>query len=85
MYEQLKAFISSVVGQAGDCLIYVRESFGIASNGTPTAAAGWANAAYKHSGTPPSNIAVPIWFSWKIAVMWLHGLMALFTRLQHKV
>lgn len=76
MYQQLKTFISSVVGQAGDCLIYVRESFGIASNGTPTAAAGWASAQYKHSGTPPSTISVPIWFSWENSghvASWVNG------------
>lgn len=76
MYEQLKSFIPSVVGTPGDCLIYVRESFGVPSNGTPTAAAGWARATYKHSGTPPANISVPIWFSWENSghvADWING------------
>lgn len=75
-YKQLKSFIASVIGKAGDCLIYVRESFGVLSNGTPTAAAGWASAQYKHTGTPPSNIAVPIWFSWENSghvASWVNG------------
>lgn len=76
MYQQLKSFISSVVGTPGNCLIYVRESFGIASNGTPTASAGWARAVYRHSGTPPTNISVPIWFSWENSghvASWVNG------------
>jgi hypothetical protein len=66
-YEQEIAPNLSVVGQNGECLVYVREVFGIAAK-YPTATAGWENAAYKHAGdTPPSDVSVPVWFSWESA------------------
>jgi hypothetical protein len=76
-YEQLRTFIPSVTAPAGDCLIYSREAFGIPAK-FPTATSGWDNAVYKHEGeTPPSNISVPVWFSYSgpdghVAV-WVNG------------
>jgi opacity protein-like surface antigen len=62
-YQQLIQPNLSVVGQNGECLVYVREVFRVSAK-YATATAAWENAQYKHSGTPPAN-AVPIWFSWE--------------------
>lgn len=63
MYEQLKAPNLSIVGQPEQCLVYVREVFGIGAK-YPTAASGWQNAAHKHPAEqPPTNVAVPVWFA----------------------
>jgi len=63
MYQQLKQPNLSVVGQPEMCLAYVRAVFG-ATGEYATAAIGWQQAQYKHVGTPPSNISVPIWFTY---------------------
>lgn len=64
MYEQLKAPNLSVVGVPEECLVYVREVFGVAAK-YPTAIAGWDEAQYKHNNaTPPSDVSVPVWFNW---------------------
>lgn len=38
------------------CQMFTRMAFGVPSDGTPTAAAGWARAKYKHPETNPLNI-----------------------------
>lgn len=62
-YDQLIQPNLTIVGQDGECLVYVREVFGVPAK-YPTASAAWQNA-IQHTGTPPSNVAVPIWFSWE--------------------
>lgn len=61
--EQLKQPNLNVVGQSGLCLVYVRNIFGIAAK-YPTATSGWQNAQYKHTTTPPTDVSVPVWFSY---------------------
>lgn len=61
-YQQLIQPNLKVIGTAGDCLIYVREVFGVPAKYL-TATLAWQNSQYKHSGTPPP-VAVPIWFSY---------------------
>lgn len=64
-YTQLKVPNLSVVGQSGDCLIYVREIFEIAAK-YANAAVAWAETSFKHPGEqPPTDVAVPIWFSYE--------------------
>lgn len=54
----------SVVGESGECLVYVREIFGIGAK-YPDAANAWENAAYKFPGEqPPTDVVVPVWFSY---------------------
>lgn len=62
-YTQLIQPNLSIVGQDGLCLAYVRAVFG-ATGSYPSATVGWQDAQYKHSGNPPSNISVPVWFSY---------------------
>lgn len=65
MYEQLIQPNLSVVGAEGLCLVYAREIFGVAAK-YPTAASAWANSKYQHAGVaPPTDAAVPVWFSWE--------------------
>jgi len=47
----------------GWCLAYVKTAYG-ASGGGYTAWEAWTNTKYKHTGTPPSGVYVPIWFSY---------------------
>jgi LysM repeat protein len=62
--EQLKEPNLSVVGESGECLVYVREIFGVAAK-YPTATAAWENAEFKHEGDqPPTDVSVPVWFSY---------------------
>lgn len=63
MYNQIVNANLSVVGVPEECLAYVRAVFG-ATFEYPTAIEGWENAQYKHESTPPSNLSVPIWFSY---------------------
>lgn len=62
-YQQLIQPDLSIVGVDGECLVYVREVFGAVAK-YPTASVAWQNA-IQHTGTPPANNAVPIWFSWQ--------------------
>jgi hypothetical protein len=64
MYEQIKQPNTNITWIDEDCLIDVRTVFGIAAEYL-TAIANWnANSAVNHPNeTPPSNIAVPIFFS----------------------
>lgn len=62
-YQQLIQPNLSIIGQNGDCLVYVRDVFEIAAKYL-TATIAWQNTQYPHAGEqPPSNNAVPIWFS----------------------
>jgi hypothetical protein len=66
MYTQLKPANLNVVGIPGECLVYVREVFGVSAK-YPTATSGWENASYKHIGEqPPTDVDVPVWFSWNV-------------------
>src|ERR1700749_3707356 len=61
---QLKTPNLSVVGVPEECLVYVREVFGVPAK-YGTAALGWENAGYKHPGaTVPGDVSVPVWFEW---------------------
>ncbi len=62
-YRQIKEPNLSIVGREGWCLAYVTEVFGIPGK-YPTAISGWENAQHKHTGMPPANVAVPVWFSY---------------------
>lgn len=53
-----------VVGKPGYCLAYVENVFKT-SHLYANASEGWRNAKYKHTGQPPNNVIVPIWFSFK--------------------
>ena len=49
----------------GECLVYVRETFGIGPK-YPTATAGWRASAYKHRNQKfPEDMWVPLWFKLK--------------------
>lgn len=64
MYDQLRAPNLSTVGYPEECLVYVRNVYGIPSK-YATAALGWEYAAYRHVGEqPPSDVSVPVWFKW---------------------
>jgi hypothetical protein len=64
MYEQAIQPNLSIVGQDGYCLVYVHEVFGVPAE-YPSATVAWQSAQFPHPGeTPPSNIAVPVWFSY---------------------
>ena len=63
MYEQLIQPNTNITWVNEECLMDVREAFGVGAK-YPSAMANWnANSAVNHAGTPPSNIAVPIFFS----------------------
>lgn len=63
--EQLKSPNLAVVGQPEECLVYVREVFGVGAK-YPTATTGWNGTQYKHAGEqPPTDVSVPVWFSWQ--------------------
>jgi LysM repeat protein len=63
--EQLKQANLNIAGIPGECLMWVREVFGIAAK-YPTAISGWENAEYKHAGEqPPAGVDVPVWFTWE--------------------
>lgn len=66
MYEQLIQPNTNITWVNEMCLLDVREAFGVTNAGFPTAIANWnANSAVNHPNqTPPSNIAVPIFFTY---------------------
>lgn len=74
-YQQLRSANPNVPGKSGYCLVYVRTAVGVgAKYGTATQA--HAATQYRHSGTPPSNISVPLWFKWGTpghAALWYKG------------
>lgn len=51
-------------GIVGECLVYARSLYGIGPKYL-TALKGWQGAQYKSSGSPPTDVSVPLWFSWK--------------------
>lgn len=63
MSKQLIAPNLKTKGTPGLCLVYVRNIFS-APPKYVTAALGWANAKYKHTGNPPTDVSVPVWFKW---------------------
>jgi hypothetical protein len=75
-YIQLIQPNLSIAGQDGECLVYVREVFGVAAK-YPTASVAWQNTQYKHANeTPPNNVSVSIWFSWETdghVAVWNNG------------
>lgn len=74
-YTQLKSANPNVPGQSGYCLVYVRTAFGVGAK-YPTAASGWANAAYKHTTSVPTDVSVPVWFKWETSghvAVWVPG------------
>lgn len=64
MFEQVLTPNTNITWVNEECLLDVREAFGVGVK-YPTAIANWnANSAVNHPNqTPPSNIAVPIFFS----------------------
>lgn len=62
-YRQLRAPNLKTVGKSGYCLVYARSVFGVGSKWA-TAALAWANASYKHTGNPPNDASVPVWFKY---------------------
>lgn len=63
MWKQLRAFNQSAAGKVkGECLRNVRLGFGIASK-YPTAWQAWENTD-KHTGSAPSGVDVPVFFSY---------------------
>lgn len=63
-YTQIKPPIVGTVGQDGLCLDYVTRFFGVPDK-YDSATDAWADAQYKHPGEqPPSDVAVPVWFSY---------------------
>lgn len=63
-YRQLKPANPGVPGKSGYCLVYARTVFGVASK-YASASLAYRAAQYKHTGALPSDVAVPVWFSWK--------------------
>ncbi len=61
-YQQIVQPNLNIIGRNGYCLAYVEDVFGT-PHIYPNATTGWAEAQYKHTELPPSNISVPIWFS----------------------
>lgn len=64
-YQQLKATNLGVVGKGYYCLVYARNIFNVAAK-YGTAALAHANAVYKHTDALPTDVSVPVWFSWKV-------------------
>lgn len=63
-YKQLKPFNESAAGKvAGECLENVRLGYGIAAKYL-NAWAAW-EGTDQHTGTPPSEVAIPCFFSWE--------------------
>jgi len=63
MFNQLIQPNLSVVGQSDLCLAYVTTIFNVPEKYN-TATDAWNAAQYKHVGDPPTNVSVPVWFSW---------------------
>lgn len=63
-YEQLRKPDLTVKDKMGYCLRYARSVFSINPK-YYTARIAWDKANYKHYGTRPTNVAVPVWYSWK--------------------
>jgi hypothetical protein len=65
MYKQLINPNTNITWVNEMCLMDVREAFGVTNVGYPTAIANWnASTEFNHPNqTPPSNVAVPIYFS----------------------
>lgn len=66
MYEQLIHPNTNITWVNEMCLNDVREAFGVTNVGYPTAIANWnASTEFNHPNqTPPSNVAVPIYFTY---------------------
>lgn len=62
-YTQVLFFNINTPGEDDECLVYVHTGFGIGDK-YDDATDAWNNAQFKQTGTPPTNISVPIWFSW---------------------
>lgn len=54
----------SVVGYPDYCLAYVEQVFGVKNDPDPDAWHGWLNTKFKHTDLVPTDVAVPVWFSW---------------------
>lgn len=65
MWTQLITPVLPGVGTIGNCLMYVRQRYGIAA-GYPTAWDGWLGAKFKHTDRNFPNVCVPVWFKYKL-------------------
>lgn len=64
MYKQLRAFNQSLAGKVkGSCLANTRKGFSILAK-YPSAWSAWMHTP-QHTGTPPSGVEVPVFFSYK--------------------
>lgn len=54
----------AVVGYPDYCLAYVGSVFGLSSENTADAWQGWQATQFKHTDSIPTDVAVPVWFSW---------------------
>lgn len=69
MYKQNKAFNSSVKGERGYCLAYVRKAYAV-NNIVDTAYNSWIRSKYKHSNKdfPTNDIYIPIWWNYHATI-----------------
>lgn len=63
-YKQLVKPNVHIPAPPGWCLTYVQNTFNAPWAGA-TATDGWEMTKYKHEGTPPKGISVPVWFAMK--------------------